>query len=134
MGLFTLLSKMLLIGKMLAGTFEWLAPPSIQRPVSPEPSTEFTPAPPSFHYRKPPKAKKQPRAPKIHVSEAGEPSMGDAAQISRKHIRRPESTRTLHDPGLQRVASVLAKPKQKNMKDQLSEDPTRRLQALLKKS
>jgi hypothetical protein len=60
--------------------------------------------------------------------------MGDVAQISRKHIRRPESTRTLHDPGLQRVASVLAKPKQKNMKDQLSEDPTRRLQALLKKS
>jgi cell envelope opacity-associated protein A len=120
---------------MLAGTFEWVAPPAREvRPVSPETNAEFTPAPKSFHYRKPPKAKSQPKQPTIVVQEADAPHMGHAAQIVNKQIRRPESTRTLHDPGLKRVASVLAQPKQKNMKDQLSEDPTRRLQALLKKS
>eukprot|EP01047_Picozoa_sp_COSAG01_P025525 COSAG01_NODE_1616_length_9720_cov_16.818314_6_plen_121_part_00 len=120
---------------MLAGSFQWIAPPVREvRPVSPEKATEFTPAPPSFQYKKPPRAKKQPKAPKVIITEADAPHMGEAAQIVNRQIRRPESTRTLHDPGLKRVASVLAKPKQKNMKDQLSEDPTRRLQALLKKS
>jgi hypothetical protein len=120
---------------MLAGSFNWIAPPPREvRPISPEKTADFTPAPKSFHYRKPPKAKSQPKAPKITITEADAPHMGEAAQIVNKQIRRPESTRTLHDPGLKRVASVLAKPRQKNMKDQLSEDPTRRLQALLKKS
>jgi cell envelope opacity-associated protein A len=120
---------------MLAGSFTWIQPPPREiRPVSPETKAGFTPAPQSFHYRKPPKAKSQPKQPKIVIQEADAPHMGHAAQIVNKQIRRPESTRTLHDPGLKRVASVLAKPRQKNMKDQLSEDPTRRLQALLKKS
>ena len=120
---------------MLAGSFNWIAPPPREvRPVSPEKKAEFTPAPQSFHYRKPPKAKSQPKQPRIVVTEADAPQMGEAAQIVNKQVRRPQSTQALHDPGLKRVASVLAKPKQKNMKDQLSEDPTRRLQALLKKS
>eukprot|EP01049_Picozoa_sp_SAG25_P010356 SAG25_NODE_1125_length_3879_cov_47.743122_4_plen_121_part_00 len=120
---------------MLAGSFTWIQPPPREiRPVSPEKKAGFTPTPQSFHYRKPPKAKSQPKPPKIVVQEADAPNMGEAAQIVNKQIRRPESTRTLHDPGLKRVASVLARPKQKNIKDRLSEDPTRRLQALLKKS
>jgi hypothetical protein len=120
---------------MLAGSFNWIQPPPREiRPVSPEKKAEFTPTPQSFHYRKPPKAKSQPKAPKITITEADAPHMGEASQIVNKQVRRPESTRTLHDPGLKRVASVLARPKQKNMKDRLSEDPTRRLQALLKKS
>jgi hypothetical protein len=79
---------------MLAGSFNWIAPPPREvRPISPEKTADFTPAPKSFHYRKPPKAKSQPKQPKIVIQEADAPHMGHAAQIVNKQIRRPETSR-----------------------------------------
>eukprot|EP01047_Picozoa_sp_COSAG01_P121926 COSAG01_NODE_50750_length_360_cov_4.712644_1_plen_72_part_10 len=72
---------------MLAGSFTWIQPPPREvRPVSPEKTADFTPAPPSFQYKKPPRAKKQPKAPKVTITEADAPHMGEAAQIVNKQI------------------------------------------------
>eukprot|EP01048_Picozoa_sp_COSAG05_P003928 COSAG05_NODE_193_length_14574_cov_23.070812_16_plen_90_part_00 len=68
---------------------------------------------------------------KIDSTEADSAHTGDARELIGTQVRRQPTTKSLHDPGLNRVASVLARPKAKKKND-FSDDPTRRLQAMLR--
>ena len=112
---------------MLAGTldFNWTPSP----PVEEVESKKYIPEPHAQSYHRPPKARTHPKRVKPEPMEAGAIRTGD---VSHTKPRRAPSTTALHDPGLRRIASVLAKPASQKKGD-LSEDPTRRLQAMLKK-
>jgi hypothetical protein len=120
---------------MLAGSFDWdVAPPL--RPKSPTPDSpqprEFTPAPPGNAYHKPPRARAQPRRVKPDPVESDSLHSGDVRELIGVQKRRAPTVQTLHDPGLRRVAGPLSRPKAKNMSEKLSEDPTARLQKMLR--
>ena len=113
---------------MLAGTldFNWTPPPP---PVEEVESKKYIPEPHAQSYHRPPKARTQPKKAKPEPMEADAMRTGE---VSHTKPRRAPSTTALHDPGLRRIASVLAKPAVKKKGD-LSDDPTRRLQAMLRK-
>jgi hypothetical protein len=120
---------------MLAGSlFDWEAAPPPPRAKSPDspPPREFTPAPPGNAYRRPPRARAQPRRVKPDPVESDALHSGDVRELIGEQKRRAPTVQTLHDPGLRRVAGPLSRPKQKNMSEKLSEDPTARLQKMLR--
>ena len=120
---------------MLAGTLDWIPAPRTVTPPQPRhespPPQEFTPAQHSHTYRKPPKPRAERRRVKLDSTEADSAHTGDARELIGTQVRRQPTTKSLHDPGLNRVASVLARPKAKKKND-FSDDPTRRLQAMLR--
>ena len=113
---------------MLAGTldFNWTPLPQSVEEVE---TKKYVPEAHAQSYHRPPKAKTQPKKAKPEPMEADAMRTGD---VSHTKPRRAPSTTALHDPGLRRIASVLAKPAVKKKGD-LSEDPTRRLQTMLRK-
>ena len=120
---------------MLAGTLDWMPPPPkiVEPEVEKEPPKEFTPAPHPQSYHQPPKARTERKRAKPDSLDSDAMHSGDSREIVGTQIRRAPTMKSLHDPGLRRVASVLAKPRPKKQGDH-SEDPTRRLQAMLRKS
>ena len=122
---------------MLAGTLDWNPPPredTSEQPVSEPAPQEFRPAPHAQRYQRPPKARAERKRAGTDSLDNEALHTGDAREIVGAQPRRAPTVQTLHDPGLRRVSGgVLAKPKPKKAGD-LSDDPTWRLQAMLRKS